>query len=129
MDFKTFFKDKTILVLGGTGSIGTETVAQLLKLEPKAIRILSNSENELWSTRQKFIKFEDKIRYLLGDIRNYERINRAMKEVDYVFNAAAIKHVPISEYNPMEAIMVNVIGLDNIIQAAFNNNVKNLYSI
>lgn len=129
MDFSKFFKDKKILVIGGTGSIGTETVIQLLKLEPKAIRILSNSENELWMTRQKFIEHEDKIRYLLGDIRNYERIDRAMKEIDYVFNAAAIKHVPLSEYNPLEAITVNIIGVDNVIQAAFNNNVKKVIQI
>ena len=109
MDFSTFYKDKTVLVLGGTGSIGTETVSQLLKLKPKAIRVFSNSENELWETRERFIKYKDIIRYLLGDIRNYERLNRAMKEVDYVFNAAAIKHVPISEYNPIEAVMVNII--------------------
>ena len=129
MNFYDFFEGKTVLVCGGTGSIGSEIVSQLLNYNPKAIRILSNSENELWETRQKFFKSLDKLRLLLGDIRNPERVNRATKEVDYVFNAAAIKHVPISEYNPLEAINVNIHGLDNVIEAALNYNVKKLIQI
>lgn len=129
MKFNDFFNNKIILVCGGTGSIGSEIVTQLLEYNPKTIRILSNSENELWECNLRFKKFENKLRYLLGDIRNYERIKRAVKEVDYVFNAAAIKHVPFSEYNPMEAINVNIHGLENIIEACFENNVKKLLNI
>lgn len=129
MNFQEFFEDKIILVCGGTGSIGSEIVSQLLNYNPKTIRILTNSENELWNTKLKFKNSLDKLRFLLGDIRDYERVNRAIQGVDYVFNAAAIKHVPISEYNPMEAIRVNIIGLENIIQAALNNNVKKLIQI
>ncbi|MFX0059058.1 MAG: SDR family NAD(P)-dependent oxidoreductase [Candidatus Hodarchaeota archaeon] len=129
MDLSSFYKDKTILVIGGTGSIGKEAVSQLLKLDPKVVRIFSNSENELWKTRQEFIEYEHKVRFLLGDIRDLERLNRAMKDVDYVFNAAAVKHVPLSEYNPLEAVSVNIIGVDNVIQAAFKNNVKKVIQI
>ncbi len=129
MNFSEFFKDKTILVAGGTGSIGSEIVSQILKLNPKTIRILSNSENELWECRFKFKDSIDKLRFLLGDIRNYERVKRATTDVDYIFNAAAVKHVPFSEYNPMEAINVNIHGLENIIEAAFRNKVKKLTHI
>ena len=124
-----FFEDKIILVFGGTGSIGFEIVSQLLMYNPKTIRIFSNSENELWETKLKLSEYENKLRFLLGDIRNPSRVNRATENVDYVFNAAAIKHVPISEYNPMEAINVNIHGLENIVEAAFQNNVKKLIHI
>ena len=129
MNFLKFFENKIILVLGGTGSIGSEIVLQLLKYNPKTIRILSNSENELWEAKLRFEDLNHKLRFLLGDIRDFERINRAAQDVDYLFNAAAIKHVPVSEYNPMEAINVNIHGLENIIEAAFTNNVKKLIHI
>ena len=115
MNLLEFFEDKKILVCGGTGSIGSEIVSQLLNWNPKTIRILSNSENELWETKIRFNDAAEKIRFLLGDIRNLERVKRAVAGVDYVFNSAAIEHVPFSEYNPMEAINVNIHGLENIL--------------
>ncbi|MFX0011954.1 MAG: SDR family NAD(P)-dependent oxidoreductase [Candidatus Hermodarchaeota archaeon] len=129
MNFSNFFKGKVILVTGGTGSIGSEIVSQLLNYDPKAIRILSNSENELWETQLRFKAYTSKLRFLLGDIRDFERIKRAVKDVDIIFNAAAIKHVPISEYNPMEAINVNIHGLENIIEAAIYWNVEKVIHI
>jgi len=129
MNFSEFFENKTILVCGGTGSIGSEIVSQILKYNPLTIRILSNSENELWETRLRFKESIDKLRFLLGDIRDIERVKRASEDVDYIFNAAAIKHVPFSEYNPMEAVNVNIHGLENIIEAAFANNVKKIIHI
>ncbi|MFX1391972.1 MAG: SDR family NAD(P)-dependent oxidoreductase [Promethearchaeota archaeon] len=129
MDFSSYFKNKIILVTGGTGTIGSEIVSQLLKFNPKTIRIFSNSENELWEAKFKFQDYGDKLRFLLGDLRNFERIRRASQHVDYIFNAAAIKHVPISEYNPMEAINVNIHGLENLIEAAYLNKVKKLIHI
>lgn len=129
MNKKNFFQNKSILIFGGTGTIGSEIVSQMLNLNPKVIRVFSNSENELWETKQKFIKFSEKLRFLLGDIRNFERVRRAMEGIDYVFNAAAIKHVPISEYNPIEAISVNVNGLNNIIEAALLYQVKKIIQI
>ena len=129
MNFSEFFKNKTVLVCGGTGSIGSEIVSQILKYNPLTIRILSNSENELWETRIRFKESIDKLRFLLGDIRDIERVKRASEDVDYIFNAAAIKHVPFSEYNPMEAVNVNIHGLENIIEAALVNNVKKIIHI
>lgn len=129
MDFKKFFEDKIILVTGGTGSIGSEIVSQLLKYNPKTIRILSNSENELWENRMRLRESLQKLRFFLGDIRDFERIKRAAQNVDYIINAAAIKHVTISEYNPMETISVNIHGLENIIEAAFYCNVQKLIHI
>lgn len=129
LNFLDFFKNKTILVCGGTGSIGFEIVSQLLKYDPKAIRVLSNSENELWESNLRLKEYEEKLRFLLGDIRDFERVKRAVKDVDYVFNAAAIKHVPFSEYNPIETMNVNVNGLENIIEACFIYDVKKLLHI
>jgi len=129
MNFSEFFENKTVLVCGGTGSIGSEIVSQILKYNPLTIRILSNSENELWETRIRFKESNDKLRFLLGDIRDFERVKRASEYVDYIFNAAAIKHVPFSEYNPMEAVNVNIHGLENIIEAALVNNVKKIIHI
>ena len=129
MDLSKFFEDKVVLITGGTGTIGSEIVSQLLNYNPKTIRILSNSENELWLTKLRFKDSVNKLRFLLGDIRNLERVIRASENVDLIFNAAAIKHVSISEYNPMEAINVNIHGLENIIEAAFRCNVKKLIHI
>ena len=126
MQIDSFFQNKSILVTGGTGTIGSEIVSQLLKYNPKVIRIFSNSENELWETKIRFKEHSSVLRFLLGDIRNFERVKRAMDGIDYVFNAAAIKHVPISEYNPMEAVTVNIIGLENVIEAAMFHHVKKL---
>ncbi len=129
MDFLSFFKEKVILVFGGTGTIGSELVKQLLKWNPKTIRIFSNSENELWESKLNYKDAEKILRFLLGDIRNFERVKRAVEGVDYIFNAAAIKHVSFSEYNPLEAISVNIHGLENIIEAAFEYNVKRVVHI
>ena len=129
MNFSSYFENKTILVTGGTGSIGSEIVVQLIKYNPKAIRIFSNSENELWESKLKLESFSSKLRFLLGDIRNFNRIKRAVEGTDIVFNAAAIKHVPICEYNPMEAINVNIHGLENLIEAAFIYDVEKFIHI
>ena len=106
LSLSSFFENKVILVIGGTGSIGSEIVSQLLNFNPKTLRILSNSENELWETRLRFKDSINKLRFLLGDIRDFERVKRAVYGTDYVFNAAAIKHVPISEYNPWKRLML-----------------------
>jgi UDP-N-acetylglucosamine 4,6-dehydratase len=129
VNFHEFFENKIILVTGGTGSIGSEIVSQLLNFNPKTIRIFSNSENELWELKVKLQEHVQKLRFLIGDIRNYERVNRAAQNVDYIFNAAAIKHVPIGEYNPMETISVNIHGLENIIEASYACNVKKVIHI
>ena len=138
LDIKSFFNNKTILVTGGTGTIGSEIVSQLLKLNPKLIRIFSNSENEIWETKLKFVDTmdktmhlgsTDKVEFILGDIRNYNSVKKVMHGIDFVFNAAAIKHVAISEYDPLEAINVNIFGLENLIRAAKEESVSKFIHI
>lgn len=121
------FKDKTVMVFGGTGTIGSGIVEQLLKTDVGIIRVFTNDEHSLWKCREKF--GDGKMRYLLGDIRNLERVKRSLEGVDYVFNCAAIKQVPIAEYNPMEAVGVNVIGLNNIIDGCFYNGIEKLLHV
>lgn len=114
-----FFEGKRILVTGGTGFIGSEIVRQLIKYNPEVIRILSNDEFMQFKMEQEFRQSEDtNIRYLLGDIRDPNRVRRAIEDIDYVFHAAALKHVKSCEYDPLEAIQTNVIGTQNLVMNA-----------
>ncbi|MFM9279946.1 UDP-N-acetylglucosamine 4,6-dehydratase family protein [Paenibacillus jiagnxiensis] len=122
------FTDKIVLVTGGTGSIGSEIVRQVLAYNPKAIRIYSRDESKQFNIQHELKEYSN-IRYLIGDIRDKQRLSYAMEEVDYIFHAAALKHVPACEYNPMEAVKTNVIGVQNLIEAALENNVKKVISI
>ena len=116
------FEGKTVLITGGTGSLGQALTRRLLSLDVKAIRIFSRNESKQIEMEN---NFEDKrIRYFLGDIRDLDRLSRATEDVDIVFHAAAIKHVPKIEYNPFEAIKTNVIGSQNVIEACINANVE-----
>src|SRR3972149_10986820 len=117
-----FFKGKKILVTGGTGSIGSEIVRQLLQYKPVVVRILSNDEASLFEFQQE-LREQLNLRYLIGDIRDIERLKIAMENIDIVFHAAALKHVPLCEYNPLEAISTNIIGTENVIKASIYNKV------
>jgi FlaA1/EpsC-like NDP-sugar epimerase len=117
------FKEKKVLILGGTGTIGSALVKKILNFEPKVIRIFSRDEYKQFKMNEEF-ENNNKLRFLLGDVRDFERVNKAMEEVDIVFHCAALKHVPACEYNPFEAVKTNVIGTQNVINAALNNNVK-----
>ncbi len=125
---KKFFANKTILVTGGTGSIGSEIVRQLMVLDPKVIRILSRNEHEQFELNRELGANRD-IRYFLGDIRDSARLERAVRGVDIIFHAAALKHVPICEFNPFEAVQTNVIGTQNLVNAAIDNEVERVVSI
>jgi len=114
---------KTVLVTGGTGSIGAEIVTHVLQFKPKVVRILEHHEDSLF-TFSRALDGKSKVRYLLGDVRDAERVKRGMENVDIVFHAAALKHVPLCEYNPFEAISTNIIGTQNIIDAALYHNVE-----
>ena len=122
------FKKKTITVFGGTGTIGSLIVDFLRTQKPYAIRVFTNDENSLYNAELRWGS-KNCMRYLLGDIREYESTRQATRNVDYVFNCAAIKHVPKAEYNPMEAVKTNILGLENIIQASVDNKVKKLLHI
>ncbi|NLK33923.1 MAG: polysaccharide biosynthesis protein, partial [Gracilibacteraceae bacterium] len=117
------FKDKNILVIGGTGTIGQALVKELICRNPKVIRILSRDEYKQYQMQQK-LEVLSNIRFLLGDVRDKERLYKAMHRIDIVFDLAALKHVPACEYNPFEAVKTNVLGTQNVIECAIENNVK-----
>ncbi len=124
---KNIFKNKIILVTGGCGSIGSQIVKQLLSYNPKTIRIFERSESAHFRLNQE-IK-SDKIRNLVGDVCDSERVQHAMDGVDIVFHAAAMKHVPLCEYNPFEAVRTNILGTQNLVDAARKHNVERFVSI
>jgi FlaA1/EpsC-like NDP-sugar epimerase len=118
-----FLQNKNILITGGTGSLGRELVRNILKYNPKVIRIFDVDETEQFDFQQELKEHEGIVRYLLGDVRDTERLNRATEGIDIIFHTAALKHVMACEYNPFEAVKTNVIGMQNVIEAAINNNV------
>lgn len=120
-----YYTNKKVLIIGGTGTIGKGLVKELIKENPKVIRIFSRDEYKQFNMEQKFNNSET-FRYLIGDVRDYERVERAMSDIDVVFNLAAMKHVPACEYNPTEAIKTNVEGMENVIKAAICNDVDSV---
>ena len=116
------FEGKKILITGGTGSLGTALTKKLLDSKADTIRIFSRNESKQVEMESKFN--DKRIRFLLGDVRDYERLLMAVEDIDYVFHAAALKHVPKIEYNPFESIKTNVIGSQNVIDACLEANVK-----
>ncbi|MBI3046053.1 MAG: polysaccharide biosynthesis protein [Candidatus Harrisonbacteria bacterium] len=126
---KNQFEGKTILVTGGTGSIGLEIVRQLLKYNPKAIRIFARHEDRHYHLMHDFGLGNSTLRFIVGDVRDKDRLRMAMDGVDIVFHAAALKQVPICEYNPFEAVKTNIIGVQNVIEAAREENVEQVIGI
>lgn len=122
------FKNKNILVTGGTGSIGSEIVRRVLQYRPKVVRILSRDETKQFELDQE-LGNREKVRFLVGDVRDKERLIRAFEGIDIVFHAAAMKHVPACEYNPFEAVKTNVLGTQNVIDAALDNKVEKVIAI
>ena len=121
------FEGKKILITGGTGSLGIALTRRLLESHVNTVRIFSRNESKQIDMESKFD--DGRIRYLLGDIRDYKRLVRAVEDIDIVFHAAALKHVPKIEYNPFEAIKTNVIGSQNLIDACLEANVKKVICI
>jgi UDP-N-acetylglucosamine 4,6-dehydratase/UDP-glucose 4-epimerase len=121
------FEGKKILITGGTGSLGNALTSRLLNDGVDTIRIFSRNENKQITMESKFN--DDRLRFLLGDVRDYARLVRAMEDIDIVFHAAALKHVPVIEYNPFEAIKTNVIGSQNVIDACLEENVEKAVAI
>lgn len=122
------FKNKILLVTGGTGSFGNTIVNRFLTSEIKEIRIVSRDEKKQDDMRHmyqdKYPEFADKIKFYIGDVRDYSSIVGAFKNVDYVFHAAALKQVPSCEFYPMEAVKTNILGSNNVITACIENHVK-----
>jgi len=123
------FTDKTILITGGTGSFGKEFVRNILKnYKPKKLIVYSRDEMKQFEMENELKKYSN-LRFFIGDVRDYERLLMAMKNVDLLVHAAALKIVPIAEYNPTECIKTNVNGAENIVKAAINNNVKKVIAL
>ena len=119
------FNGKSILITGGTGSFGYRYVSTLLeKYDIKRLVIYSRDELKQYEMAMKFQGYENVMRFFIGDVRDASRLKEATRGIDIIIHAAAIKHVPIAEYNPMECIKTNIHGAENVIQAALDNNVE-----
>jgi UDP-N-acetylglucosamine 4,6-dehydratase len=117
--------NKNILITGGTGSFGKKFISILLKrFNPKKIIIYSRDELKQFEHSQNNLKHKKKLRYFIGDVRDKDRLEYALNEVDIIIHAAALKQVPAAEYNPFEAVKTNIIGANNIIECAIKKNVK-----
>lgn len=116
------FEDSILMITGGTGSFGQTVLNRFLKTGVKEIRIFSRDEKKQEDLRVAFSN--TKLRFYIGDVRDYASVNQAMKGVNYVFHAAALKQVPSCEFHPMEAVFTNVMGTENVLNAATNNGVK-----
>ncbi|KUO39228.1 MAG: hypothetical protein AVW05_04540 [Hadesarchaea archaeon DG-33] len=123
-----FFKGKRILVTGGAGSIGSAITRKLLSYDVRVVRILDIDEARQFELEQELVP-NPNVRFLIGDVRDKERIKRAMEDIDIVFHAAALKHVPSCEYNPFEAVKTNVFGTQNVIDSAINEEVEKFVTI
>ena len=116
------FKDKVLLITGGTGSFGNAVLKKILETDIKEIRIFSRDEKKQEDMRIKYKN--DKIKFYIGDVRDYRSIDDAMDGVDYIFHAAALKQVPSCEFYPVQAVKTNILGTENVLEAAINHNVK-----
>lgn len=126
-------KDKTILITGGTGSFGKMFTKTVLKNYPEVKKIIIYSRDEykqfVMQNMPEFKPHNDKMRYFIGDVRDKERLYRAFEDVDYVIHAAALKQVPACEYNPFEAVKTNIMGAQNVIDAAIDKSVKRVVAL
>ena len=126
----SIFKDKILLITGGTGSFGNAVLSRFLTSDIKEIRIFSRDEKKQDDMRHeyqaKYPEYSDKLRFYIGDVRNIDSIRPAMYGIDYIFHAAALKQVPSCEFFPMEAVRTNVIGTENVLTAAIDAGVKSV---
>jgi len=116
------FKDKVLLITGGTGSFGNAVLRRFLDSDIKEIRIFSRDEKKQDDMRKKFNS--DKLKFYIGDVRDYQSVSNCMRGVDYIFHAAALKQVPSCEFYPLEAVKTNVLGTENVLEAAMNHGVQ-----
>src|SRR5258708_1540696 len=131
MDSTPFFKDKTLLITGGTGSFGRALAKRLLSEDQcRKVIIFSRDEWKQWEMKESEPVFSHpKIRYFLGDVRDKSRLMRAFNEVDFIVHAAALKQVPAAEYNPSEFVHTNVLGAMNVVDAAIDCGVKKVIAL
>jgi len=118
------FSDKILLITGGTGSFGKAIIRRFIQSDIREIRIFSRDEKKQDDMRKNYSN--PKLKFYIGDVRDFESTNSAMKGVDFVFHSAALKQVPSCEFHPMQATKTNVLGTENVLEAAIQNNVKNV---
>lgn len=121
------FRDKILLITGGTGSFGNAVLRRFLHTDIKEIRVFSRDEKKQEDMRIDLNS--DKVKFYIGDVRNYDSIDSALHGVDFIFHAAALKQVPSCEFYPMEAVRTNVLGTENVLNAAVSNGVKNVITL
>ena len=127
MSISNMFEGKKVLITGGTGSLGTELTKRLLKTNVDTIRIFSRDE---WKQVQMESEIkDDRLRFFIGDVRDKERLSRALENVNIVIHAAALKQMPVAEYNPFEAVKTNVMGTQNLIEACLDNHIESVLAI
>ena len=123
------WKNKTVLLTGGTGSFGQKfTEIVLKKYKPKVIRIFSRDELKQWEMEKKFNQ-DERLRFFIGDVRDKDRLERAAEGADIIVHAAALKQVPLCEYNPFEAIKTNILGAQNVVSVAIDHNIEKVIAI
>tara|TARA_Y100000741_G_scaffold126667_1_gene95536 strand:+ start:264 stop:1292 length:1029 start_codon:yes stop_codon:yes gene_type:complete len=127
-NLKNEFKGKSVLITGGTGSIGLGIIKQLINYQPRQIRIFSNDENSIVEVKEA-IGNGKVFQFMVGDVRDKDRLQLAMRNVDIVFHAAAMKHIDICEQNPFDAVKTNVIGTSNILELSIMENVSKVIFI
>jgi UDP-N-acetylglucosamine 4,6-dehydratase len=122
---------KSILVTGGTGSFGKAFIRRVLdRFEPRRVVVFSRDEFKQYEMENELSKADrPKVRFFIGDVRDMQRLEMAMRDVEYVIHAAALKHVPAAEYNPFECIHTNVLGAENVVQAAIRNDVRGVIAL
>ncbi|MEI4788795.1 SDR family NAD(P)-dependent oxidoreductase [Bacillus sp. FJAT-53060] len=125
---KTFFRDKTILVTGGTGSIGRQIVKKLTACSPKKIIVFSKDDSKQYMMKNEYVEHPEVV-FALGDVRDDRRVKHLVKGVDIIFHAAALKQVPTCEDNPFEAVQTNIIGGQHVIEAAIEHEVSHVVNI
>jgi len=124
------FDNKTILITGGTGSFGKKFIERIFaSYKPKKVIIYSRDEYKQYMVRQQFKQYDNQLRFFIGDVRDKDRLYRAFEDVDIVIHAAALKHVPICEYNPIEAVRTNIHGAENVINAAIDKGVEKVIAL
>ncbi|MCR5537339.1 MAG: UDP-N-acetylglucosamine 4,6-dehydratase (inverting) [Succinivibrio sp.] len=125
-----YLKNKTILVTGGTGSFGNHFISTVLKnYAPQKVIVYSRDELKQYEMQQRLSAYAKQMRYFIGDVRDATRLNLALRGVDIIIHAAAIKQVPAAEYNPMECIKTNILGAENVIECAMQNNVDQVIAL
>ncbi len=131
MNYSSVLNNKNILITGGTGSFGHQMILELMQYKPKLIRIFSRDEDKQYNLKQELLEnpILDKIQFVIGDVRDYERMYSVTKDMDIIFHAAALKQVPSVEAHPYEAVKTNIIGAFNVVTAAVARQVDKVVAV